>query len=114
MGPVPLVNLLPCSSLCEGRARDESNALFNRVIASTSLLVLRVMKRVDIATPSTFDTAFLGMVQHILANERLDTGSRSRTRLATIVYGELTDRGNQFKAWAAIATESQSARWCLT
>ncbi len=47
----------------------------NNVIASTSLIIPQPMKGFDIATLSTFVTGLLTMLQHILANERLEIGA---------------------------------------
>ena len=47
----------------------------NNVIASSSLVIPQTMKGFDIATLSTFVTGLLGMLQHILAHERIDIGA---------------------------------------
>lgn len=57
----------------------------NNVIASTSLVIPQTMKGFDIATLSTFVTGLLGMLQHILAHERIDIGSGANMLLPTIV-----------------------------
>ena len=57
----------------------------NNVIASTSLIIPQTMKGFDIATLSTFVTGLRGMLQHILAHERLDIGSGANMLLPTIV-----------------------------
>jgi len=57
----------------------------NNVIASTSLVIPQTMKGFDIATLSTFVTGLLTMLQHILANERLDIGAGANMLLPTIV-----------------------------
>lgn len=57
----------------------------NNVIASSSLVIPQTMKGFDIATLSTFVTGLLGMLQHILAHERLDIGSGANMLLPTIV-----------------------------
>ncbi|MGR3661783.1 MAG: ParA family protein [Paracoccaceae bacterium] len=57
----------------------------NNVIASTSLIIPQTMKGFDIATLSTFVTGLLGMLQHILAHERLEIGSGANMLLPTIV-----------------------------
>lgn len=57
----------------------------NNVIASTSLIIPQTMKGFDIATLSTFVTGLLGMLQHILAHERLEIGTGANMLLPTIV-----------------------------
>ncbi|MEL6205730.1 MAG: AAA family ATPase [Pseudomonadota bacterium] len=57
----------------------------NNVVASTSLVIPQTMKGFDIATLSTFVNGLLGMLQHILRNERLDIGSGQNMLLPTIV-----------------------------
>lgn len=57
----------------------------NNVIASTSLVIPQTMKGFDIATLSTFVTGLLTMLQHILANERLEIGAGANMLLPTIV-----------------------------
>lgn len=57
----------------------------NNVIASTSLVIPQTMKGFDIATLSTFVNGLLGMLQHILSNERLEIGSGANMLLPTIV-----------------------------
>lgn len=57
----------------------------NNVIASTSLVIPQTMKGFDIATLSTFVTGLLGMLQHILAHERIEIGTGANMLLPTIV-----------------------------
>lgn len=57
----------------------------NNVIASTSLVIPQTMKGFDIATLSTFVNGLLGMLQHILAHERLEIGAGANLLLPTIV-----------------------------
>ncbi|WP_206057409.1 AAA family ATPase [Nitratireductor sp. XY-223] len=57
----------------------------NNVVASTSLVIPQTMKGFDIATLSTFVNGLLGMLQHILRNERIDIGSGPNMLLPTIV-----------------------------
>jgi chromosome partitioning protein len=57
----------------------------NNVIASSSLVIPQTMKGFDIATLSTFVTGLLGMLQHILAHERIEIGSGANMLLPTIV-----------------------------
>lgn len=57
----------------------------NNVVASTSLVIPQTMKGFDIATLTTFVNGLLGMLQHILSNERLDIGSGANMLLPTIV-----------------------------
>lgn len=57
----------------------------NNVVASSSLVIPQTMKGFDIATLSTFVNGLLGMLQHILRNERLDIGSGPSMLLPTIV-----------------------------
>ncbi len=57
----------------------------NNVIASSSLIIPQTMKGFDIATLSTFVTGLLGMIQHILAHERIEIGSGANMLLPTIV-----------------------------
>ena len=57
----------------------------NNVIASTSLVIPQTMKGFDIATLSTFVNGLLGMLQHILAHERIDIGAGANMLLPTIV-----------------------------
>jgi len=57
----------------------------NNVIASTSLIIPQTMKGFDIATLSTFVTGLRGMLEHILAHERIYIGSGANMLLPTIV-----------------------------
>ncbi|MEL6574158.1 MAG: ParA family protein [Pseudomonadota bacterium] len=57
----------------------------NNVIASSSLVIPQTMKGFDIATLTTFVNGLLGMLQHILAHERLEIGSGANMLLPTIV-----------------------------
>ncbi|ABI93324.1 ParA family protein [Roseobacter denitrificans] len=57
----------------------------NNVVASSSLVIPQTMKGFDIATLSTFVNGLLGMLQHILRNERIDIGSGANMLLPTIV-----------------------------
>ncbi|WP_231582154.1 ParA family protein [Puniceibacterium sp. IMCC21224] len=57
----------------------------NNVIASSSLVIPQTMKGFDIATLSTFVTGLRGMLQHILAHERIDIGTGANMLLPTIV-----------------------------
>jgi len=57
----------------------------NNVVASTSLVIPQTMKGFDIATLSTFVSGLLGMLQHILRNERIEIGSGANMLLPTIV-----------------------------
>lgn len=57
----------------------------NNVVASSSLVIPQTMKGFDIATLSTFVNGLLGMLQHILRNERLEIGSGPSMLLPTIV-----------------------------
>lgn len=57
----------------------------NNVIASTSLVIPQTMKGFDIATLATFANGLLGMVQHILAHDRIEIGAGEHMLLPTIV-----------------------------
>ena len=57
----------------------------NNVVASSSLVIPQTMKGFDIATLSTFVTGLLGMLRHILRNERIEIGSGANMLLPTIV-----------------------------
>ncbi len=57
----------------------------NNVVASTSLVIPQTMKGFDIATLATFVNGLLGMLQHILRNERIEIGAGENVLLPTIV-----------------------------
>ena len=57
----------------------------NNVIASTSLVIPQTMKGFDIATLATFANGLLGMLQHILAHDRIEIGGGAHMLLPTIV-----------------------------
>jgi len=57
----------------------------NNVIASTSLVIPQTMKGFDIATLATFANGLLGMLQHILAHDRIEIGAGEHMLLPTIV-----------------------------
>lgn len=57
----------------------------NNVIASTNLVIPQTMKGFDIATLTTFVNGLLGMIQHILAHERIEIGAGENMLLPTIV-----------------------------
>ena len=57
----------------------------NNVIASTSLVIPQTMKGFDLATLATFTNGLLGMLQHILAHDRIEVGAGEHMLLPTIV-----------------------------
>lgn len=57
----------------------------NNVIASSSLVIPQTMKGFDIATLATFANGLLGMIQHILAHDRIEVGAGEHMLLPTIV-----------------------------
>ena len=57
----------------------------NNVIASSSLVIPQTMKGFDLATLATFTNGLLGMLQHILAHDRIEVGAGEHMLLPTIV-----------------------------